>query len=138
MSNCHIRIAYAPNGIETAKTLSEMLGKTTVVQKKTSISGKRSGRLSNASMSIQEVARDLLTADECMRLPAPLKDSKGNILESGHMLIFVAGANPIYGKQILYFKDPVFLERAKLPTPENDSSSKNLSDIFNQKLTCAQ
>jgi len=40
-SNCHVRIAYAPNKIETAKLLSEMTGKTTVVDKKTSVSGKR-------------------------------------------------------------------------------------------------
>ncbi len=32
MANCHVRIAYAPNTIETAKTLSDMTGKTTVVE----------------------------------------------------------------------------------------------------------
>ena len=38
------------------------------------------------------------------------------------MLIFTAGRNPILGRQILYFRDPTFSSRAKIPpagaTPE--------------------
>ncbi|HQT43942.1 MAG TPA: type IV secretory system conjugative DNA transfer family protein, partial [Halothiobacillus sp.] len=90
MSNCHIRIAYAPNKIETAELIST---------------------------SIQEVQRPLLTPDEALRLPGPQKDGQGNIMEAGDMLIFVAGKAPIYGKQILYFKDPLFLARAKFAAP---------------------
>ena len=33
------------------------------------------------------------------------------------MLVFVAGHAPILGTQSLYFRDPVFLERAQLPVP---------------------
>ena len=33
------------------------------------------------------------------------------------MLIFATGFPPIYGKQILYFNDPVFSARAKIPAP---------------------
>ena len=33
------------------------------------------------------------------------------------MLIFTAGQSPIYGRQILYFFDPVFSARAKVPVP---------------------
>jgi type IV secretion system protein VirD4 len=36
------------------------------------------------------------------------------------MLIFVAGYPPIYGTQILYFKDDVFLARAQVPAPKTD------------------
>lgn len=117
-SNCHVRIAYAPNKIETARLLSDMTGKTTVVEKKTSISGKRIGSLGNASVSISEVARPLLTPDECMRLPGAVKDKRGRIVSAGDMLVFVAGHNPVYGKQILYFKDPVLSERVKIKPPE--------------------
>ncbi|WP_375703942.1 type IV secretory system conjugative DNA transfer family protein, partial [Bartonella sp. AD13SXNS] len=34
ISNCHIRIAYAPNKVETAEWMSKMAGETTVVREK--------------------------------------------------------------------------------------------------------
>ncbi|MDR1660100.1 MAG: type IV secretory system conjugative DNA transfer family protein, partial [Desulfovibrio sp.] len=117
MGNCHIRIGAAPNTPEAAEFLSKMTGKTTVVDTKTSLSGSRAGHLKNANVSVQEVARPLLTADECSRLAAPVKDADGNITMPGDMLIFVAGNPPVLGKQILYFKDPVFSDRAKMPPP---------------------
>lgn len=118
-SNCHVRIAYAPNKIETAKLLSDMTGTTTIVKTQNSYSGDRlTPMLSNVSTSQNEVSRPLLTPDEVMRLPAAKKDASGNILEAGDMLIFVAGHAPIYGKQILYFNDPTFSERAKAATPQ--------------------
>lgn len=117
MANCHVRIAYAPNTIETAKTLSDMTGKTTVVEEKVSLSGSRTGHMKNASINVTETARPLLTPDECMRLPGPEKDSHGKVIKPGDMLIFTAGQSPIYGRQILYFFDPVFSARAKIPVP---------------------
>ena len=117
MANCHVRIAYAPNTIETAKTLSDMTGKTTVVEEKVSLSGSRTGHMKNASVNVTETARPLLTPDECMRLPGPEKDSQGKVIKPGDMLIFTAGQSPIYGRQILYFFDPVFSARAKMPVP---------------------
>ena len=36
------------------------------------------------------------------------------------MLIFVAGHPPIYGRQILYFLDPVFSERVKVEAGNTD------------------
>jgi len=112
MANCHVRIAYAPNIVETAEVLSKMTGTTTVVQyKETMNKGKGGG----GSISATEVSRPLLTPDECMRLPG-IKKLKGGI-ESGDMLIFTAGNYAIYGRQILHFLDPVFLKRACLPAP---------------------
>lgn len=117
MANCHVRIAYAPNTIDTAKILSDMTGKTTVVEEKVSFSGSRTGHLKNASVNITETARPLLTPDECLRLPGPLKDAQGKVLSPGDMLVFTAGQSPIYGRQILYFHDPVFLARSKISVP---------------------
>lgn len=111
MSNCHIRIAYAPNKLETAELLSKMTGTMTVAEVSTTISGKRSGMADNVSYSINEKSRPLLTPDECLRLPAPLKDENGMILKAGKMLIFAAGFPPIFGTQILWFLDPVFKKR---------------------------
>ena len=119
--NCHIRIAYAPNTLETAKELSEMTGKTTVLTQKTSVSGSRSGHLKNASVSVSETARALLTPDECMRLPG-LQKKGDKAKKPGDMLIFVAGRSPIYGRQNLFFLDPIFSERAKMGAPAKSDS----------------
>jgi type IV secretion system protein VirD4 len=116
-SNCHVRIAYAPNKVETAEMLSKMTGTATIVKQNNSYSGSKFGFLSQVQISSQETQRPLLTADEIMRLPAAKKDAQGNVTESGDMLIFMAGQTPIYGKQILYFTDPVFTQRAKVQCP---------------------
>lgn len=120
-SNCHIQNAYAPNRIETAEHLSKMAGQTTVVKEEISISHSQSGGLlSNASSSksLRESQRELLTPDECMRLKLPEKNGNGDIVEPGEMLIFVAGHPAIRGVQPLYFKDPMFSQRARVKVPE--------------------
>ena len=43
IGNCHIRVAYAPNKIETTELLSRIAGQTTVVRKQTTVSGLRPG-----------------------------------------------------------------------------------------------
>ena len=55
-----------------------------------------------------------------MRLPGIVATAEGKVLDAGDMLIFAAGFSPVYGKQILYFRDPVFSKRAKIPAPETD------------------
>lgn len=125
-SNCHVRVAYAPNKIETAELLSKMTGTATIVKHSHSYSGSLYGAQSNVSTSTQETQRPLLTADEVMRLPAARKDARGNVTEPGDMLIFMAGQTPIYGKQILYFMDPTFSTRAKVTAPEK-------SDLLSSK-----
>ena len=122
VSNCHIRIAYAPNKIETAEWLSRMAGAATIVKEDISQSGGRfAAILKNVSKTYHQVGRPLATADEIMRLKAPAKDKGDIITEPGDMLIFVAGHAPIFGTQSLYFRDPVFLARASLPPPQGNS-----------------
>ena len=117
ISNCHIRIAYAPNKIETAEWLSRMAGTATIVKEDITTSGKRfSAVLSQISKTYHQISRPLATADEIMRLKAPRKDGRDMITEPGGMLIFAAGHAPIFGTQSLYFRDPVFQERV-LPPP---------------------
>ena len=121
ISNCNVRIAFAPNQLETAKALSEMSGTTTIIKKQITVSGKRTSvMLGNVSEIYQEVQRPLMTPDECMRIKPAKKDKKGDILEAGDMVIFIAGNAPIYGKQILYFQDEAFLQRTKLPPVNPD------------------
>lgn len=115
ISNCHNRIAFAPNKFDTAKVLSDMSGTTTVIKRSLTSSGKRTAvLLGNVSETIQEVQRPLITPDEVMRLRPAETDKNDNIIAPGDMLIFVAGQPAIYGRQILHFKDPTFLERAKV------------------------
>lgn len=124
LSNCHVRVAYAPNKPETAEWLSKMTGTTTVTVEDISTSGHRFGAvLQNVNHSLQTVARPLLTSDECQRLPGAQKNEMtGEILSAGAMLIFVAGFAPIYGTQILYFIDPVFSERAEIQAPDTSET----------------
>ena len=118
VSNCHLRIAFAPNKLETAQLISNMTGQQTIVRRQVSSSGSRGDiMLGNVSESNHEVSRSLLTSDEVMRLPGAKKNAKGDIIRAGDMLIFVAGARPIYGRQILFFQDRVFLARSQVPSP---------------------
>ncbi len=104
-SNCHIRMAYAPNKVETAEVLSKMAGQATVVQQQRQYSGHRfSVALTNVNTNEQVVSRPLLTADECMRLPP--EDE----------LVFVAGHSPIYCQKIKYYLDAAMAERVKCGT----------------------
>lgn len=120
ISNCHIRIAYAPNKLETAEWLSKMAGETTVIKEQISTSGNRfgPGPMKNVSRSYQEVRRPLMTPDEVQRLPGAEKDEDGDITKAGEMLIFVAGQPVIRGRQILYFLDPTFSKRSMIAPPE--------------------
>lgn len=118
MSNCHVRLAYAPNKIETAKALSDMTGQTTIVQRKRSRSG-RWGEVGSVSDNLHETRRPLLTADEILRLRLIHQEGWGPFKRTvpGQMLIFVAGSPPILGRQTLYFQDKELLARATLPPP---------------------
>jgi len=108
ISNCHIRIAYAPNKIETAELLSKMTGTSTVTQTQYNYSGNRMAvMLGNVSTSEQSHQRALLTADETMRLPPD------------DALIFVAGHAPIYGRKIKYYTDPALVARQKMGAAVN-------------------
>jgi len=118
ISNCHIQIMFPPNRLETAKYISQMLGETTIVERQYSVSGKRAGMLhGQVTESIHANKRPLLTPDEVMALPGPKKNSAGDIEEPGEMIIRVAGAAPIRGRQPLYFFDDTFLARARISAP---------------------
>lgn len=122
LSNCHLRVVYAPNKIETARWVSEMAGTATIVKEEISESGPRLGALRTVNRSYRDISRPLITADEVMRLKAPVKDAAGRISEPGDMLIFPAGMPPIRGTQILYFGDPVFSRRARIPPPASGTT----------------
>lgn len=106
ISNCHVRVAYAANKVETAKLISDMAGTMTVHKHTRAYAGSRlTPMLMHVSASEQETSRPLLTPDEVMRLP---EDAA---------LIFVAGRPAIYGRKLRYYDDPVFSARAAIPPP---------------------
>lgn len=105
LANCNVRVAFAPNKVETAEVLSKMAGSATVCNPTRSYSGARLSVPMHVVTADQQVMRPLLTPDEAMRLPP--RDA----------LIFVAGHAPIYGKKIHYFEDPTFLARARIAPP---------------------
>lgn len=119
MPNSNIRVSYTPNTLETAEYLSKMLGNKTVTVETLNISGKRNNlSLNQVSKSIQQVKRELMTPEEVMKIPKlTIDDDTKEIVNTGKMLIFIAGRNPIYGDQILFFKDQAFSKRAKLQAP---------------------
>jgi type IV secretion system protein VirD4 len=121
VSNCHVRIAYAPNQYDTAELLSKMTGTKTVQKATFNFSGSRLAPIANhMSATVDQIERPLLTPDEVMRLRPPAKKGHGGderIVAPGDMLIFVSGHHPIYGTQILYFSDPELAKRAVIPPP---------------------
>nr|BDV51176.1 C-terminal of TraG [uncultured bacterium] len=128
-SNCHVQNAYPPNRVETAEHLSRLTGQTTIVKEQITTSGRRTAAmLGQVSRTFQEVQRPLLTPDECLRMPGPRKSATGEIEEAGDMVVYVAGYPAIYGKQPLYFKDPVFQARAAIPAPKVSDKTIHVQD----------
>ena len=121
VSNCHVRVAYAPNQYDTAELLSKMTGTKTVQKASFNFSGSRLAPIANhMSASVEQIERPLMTPDEVMRLTPPKKSGTGSserITTPGDMLIFVSGHHPIHGTQILYFTDPVLSERSAIAPP---------------------
>jgi len=121
VSNCHVRIAFAPNQVETADLLSRMTGTQTVQKASYNFSGSRfSPVMAHVNASVDNIERPLMTPDEVLRLRPPQKQGEGSsekIVAPGQMLIFVSGHYPILGTQMLYFLDPQLTERAALPPP---------------------
>ena len=121
VSNCHVRVAYAPNQYDTAELLSKMAGTKTIQKATFNFSGSRLAPIANhMSATVDQIERPLVTPDEVMRLRPPKKAGRGaneRILAPGDMLIFVSGLYPIHGTQMLYFVDPVLSKRASIPPP---------------------
>lgn len=121
VSNCHVRVAYAPNQLETAEVLSKMTGTKTIQKASFNFSGSRLSPIMNhLNATVDHVERPLLTPDEILRLTPARKQGNGDseqILAPGQMLIFVSGHYPILGTQMLYFADPELKKRSDVPPP---------------------
>jgi type IV secretion system protein VirD4 len=112
VDNCHVRMAYAANRAETAKTISELLGQATASKKQRSLSAKGVLGARSVSESAQEFARPLMTPDEVLRLP--FEDA----------LLFVGGAPPYRGRKVMYYLDDRLASRAGRPRPDSAGAQR--------------
>ena len=107
IANAKIQQFFGINDHETAKYISEMLGKATVEVVSESIGDSNSSQglfsqntnTKSTTKSFSEKDRDLLSADEVRRLNREA------------MLMFVQGIPPILAERISYFRDPMFTSR---------------------------
>jgi type IV secretion system protein VirD4 len=107
VANCGIRVAFAPNRIETARLLSDMAGTMTVHRSRRTYSGHRLALwLSHVMASEEENPRPLLTPDETLRLP---EDTT---------LVFYSGHRPICATKLPYYQDFRLLARAQIEPPD--------------------
>ncbi len=116
MANLHLIAAFAPNEIKTAKWLSEELGPMTVNLEQFSTSGKPLTWMKNLSHSFSSFSQPLLTPAQIKRMKSAKKVGK-RVVGAGEMLILPTGERPIFGRQILFFEDPVFAARAQILPP---------------------
>jgi type IV secretion system protein VirD4 len=82
----------------------------------------RPNGIGRSSITLQEVQRRLLTADEVARIPGPKKvgGEESDIVEAGDMIVHVAGHAPIYCKQPLTIFEPIFVKRMEIdPVPSD-------------------
>ena len=68
VSNCHVRVAFAPNQYDTAELLSKMTGTMTVQKASYNFSGSRFAPImGHVNASVDHIERALMTPDEIMR-----------------------------------------------------------------------
>ena len=101
-SNCNTRVAFTPNRIETARWISAMAGETTVRHSHRTDIEQRHEHFG------AEVARSMMTPDEVMRM------------SEDEALIFTSGQPAIRATKLRYFRQPLFIERARTPPPRQE------------------
>ena len=114
-SNCKLRVFFRPNDYESAKNISDTLGKYTI----STVSHSDGGGLFKGSDSTSFTARELMTPDEVARLPWNKE------------IVFADGIS-ILGNKLRYFEYPWFTKRI-LPEPLFSDTCTTISsydDLF--------
>jgi type IV secretion system protein VirD4 len=106
LAHCRNSIFYAPGAGEydSADLISKICGRESVSKANISYSGSR-GALgyNNSSLSSQDMDRNLINADEVMKLPL------------SSFILLCQGLPPYIGKKNVYYEDPVFKARLLPP-----------------------
>lgn len=104
--NCHIRVAFTPNRVDSAEEISKTIGNFTAVHTQRQYSGNRlQPILQHVNTNEQMVSRPLLTPEELLRMP------------QADEIVLVGGHAPIYCQKIVYYQDPAFARRRAVPPP---------------------
>ena len=119
ISNCEVKVYYAPNDLETAEQLARMLGKKTVETKSRSTG---TALISfDKSRTYNETGRDLMTSDEVSTLD-PKKE-----------LVFKRAMRPILAKKITWYDNPDFMNLPeKAPEQLDVISHSEGTDWYNE------
>ena len=107
--NHEVKVAFAPGDHQEAKEVSEMLG--TYTTKSTSTSSSRSASVVtvNGNGTAGENTSDQRRA---LMMPQELQQ-----MDFEHEIVDKKGIRPILAEKILYYADPVFVDRLKLVSP---------------------
>lgn len=109
-AGCQHKVMYRPADQDTAKSLSELLGNYTYIEKTVNVSDGDTGKIDilkskSASKSWNESSRALMTQDEIMSM----EDDEAIILSKSHK---------IFGRKLRYYLDPYLSTITKIKAPE--------------------
>ena len=126
--NFQLKVYLKATTPETTEHFERLLGKKTLLMKKTSFShNRRSQGVESYSESTSEQGRSLLTAEEILNLPLY------------EMMIFRPGMHPYLGKKVQYYADKRFKDRTNLPviptTIKPYTGNKDVKPEFPTELT---
>lgn len=101
LDNCKTVVVYAPGRAKEAKEFADAIGQESVTKESYSASGSRfAASLDNMNASSQEVARNLMNADELQKLPP------------NQALVMNQGMPPYLAKKVVYYMDERFKDKA--------------------------
>ena len=104
LDNFQLKVYLKATAPETTEYFERLLGKKTLLMKKTSFSHNRKSQgVESYSESTSEQGRSLLTAEEILNLPLY------------EMMIFRPGMYPYLGKKVQHYADKRFTEKLNLP-----------------------
>lgn len=128
MDNFQLKVYLKATAPETTEYFERLLGKKTLLMKKTSFSHNRKSQgVESYNESTSEQGRSLLTAEEILNLPLY------------EMMIFRPGMYPYLGKKVQHYADKRFTEKLNLPvhpaTIKPFSHGGNIKPEFPTELT---
>jgi len=125
LAHCRNNIIYAPGSgeYESAELISKILGKESISRTNISYSGGKSQvGYSNKNISSQDQERNLMNADEIMKLPL------------NQFILLCQGLPPYIGVKNVYYEDPLFKARLLPPAFTTREEAVNIAKSTVAKL----
>jgi type IV secretion system protein VirD4 len=118
LAHCRNSIFYAPGAgeLESAELISKICGRESISKAAISYSGTRGALgMDNANISAQDQERNLINADEIIKLPLD------------RFMLICQGIPPYIGKKNVYYQDPLFQARLLDPAFTNREEAAALA-----------